>query len=98
MGNQQRTSQDMDYQTLKVEIGADRVGILTMSRPEVRNAMNTAMMRELRDLFAHFYVDPDVAACLILTGAPGGFCSGADLRERKGMTDAAWRQQHAVVE
>jgi enoyl-CoA hydratase len=98
MGNQQGTSQDMDYQTLKVEIDAHRVGILTMSRPEVRNAMNTAMMRELRDLFAHFYVDPDVAACLILTGAPGGFCSGADLRERKGMTDAAWRQQHAIVE
>ena len=88
----------MDYETLKVEIGADRVGIVTMSRPEVRNAMNTAMMRELRDLFAQLYVDPDVAACLILTGAPGGFCSGADLRERKGMTDAVWRHQHAIVE
>ena len=31
----------MDYETLKVAIGADRVGIITMSRPEVRNAMNT---------------------------------------------------------
>ena len=88
----------MDYETLKVEIGPDRVGIVTMNRPEVRNAMNTAMMTELRDCFAGFYIDPDVAACLVLTGAPGGFCSGADLRERKGMTDVAWRQQHAVVE
>jgi enoyl-CoA hydratase len=88
----------MSYQTLKVEIGPDRVGIITMSRPEVRNALNTAMMEELRDLFAGFYVDPDIAACLVLTGAPGGFCSGADLRERKGMTDVAWHRQHAVVE
>src|SRR5262245_25144636 len=88
----------MDHETLKVEFGADRVGIVTMNRPEVRNAMNTRMMEELRDLFAGFYVDPDIAACLVLTGAPGGFCSGADLRERKGMTEVAWRRQHAIVE
>jgi len=88
----------MTYETLQVAIGADRVGVITLNRPEVRNAMNTTMMTEIRDLFAGFYVDPDQAACLILTGAPGGFCSGADLRERKGMSDAAWRRQHAVVE
>ena len=88
----------MGYQTLRVEIGADRVGIVTMHRPEVRNAMNTQMMTELRDCFANFYVDQDAAQCLILTGAEGAFCSGGDLRERKGMTDAAWRRQHAIVE
>jgi enoyl-CoA hydratase/carnithine racemase len=88
----------MGYQTLKVEIGADRVGIITMHRPEVRNAMNTAMMTELRDCFAAFYVEQDAALCLVLTGAQGAFCSGGDLRERKGMTDGAWRRQHAVVE
>jgi enoyl-CoA hydratase len=91
-------SNAMDYQTLKVEFDPDRVGIVTMNRPEVRNAMNTRMMTEIRDLFAGFYVDPDRAACLVLTGAPGGFCSGADLRERKGMSDVDWRRQHAVVE
>ena len=88
----------MGFQTLRVEIGADRVGIVTMHRPEVRNAMNTQMMTELRDCFANFYVDQDAAQCLILTGAEGAFCSGGDLRERKGMTDAAWRRQHAIVE
>jgi|RhiMetdeSRZDD1v2_1073273.scaffolds.fasta_scaffold113758_1 enoyl-CoA hydratase len=88
----------MDHETLKVEFGTDRVGIVTMHRPEIRNAMNTRMMEELRDLFAGFYVDPDIAACLVLTGSSGGFCSGADLRERKGMTEVDWRRQHAVVE
>jgi enoyl-CoA hydratase/carnithine racemase len=88
----------MDYATLKVATGADRVAVVTMNRPEARNAMNTAMMRELRDCFAQFYVDPDAALCIVLTGEGAGFCSGADLKERKGMTDLAWRQQHAVVE
>src|SRR5262245_63653701 len=86
------------YQTLKVEIGEDRVGTITLSRPAARNAMNTRMMEELGRCFASFYVDPDAAACLILTGAGAGFCAGADLKERKGMTDAAWRRQHAVLE
>lgn len=88
----------MHYDTLKVAIAADRVGIVTMNRPEARNAMNTQMMRELRDCFAHFYVHQDAAACLVLTGEGAGFCSGADLKERKGMSEVTWREQHAVVE
>ena len=89
----------MTYDTLKIAIGADKVGIITMSRPEALNAMNTRMMEELRDLFSGFYVEPDRAACLVLTGEGSrGFCTGADLKERKGMSDAVWRRQHAIVE
>jgi enoyl-CoA hydratase/carnithine racemase len=87
----------MTYDTLQVTF-SDRVGTITMNRPEARNAMNTRMMTELRDCFAGFYIDPSVAACLVLTGAGAGFCSGADLKERKGMSDKTWQQQHAVVE
>jgi enoyl-CoA hydratase len=87
------------YETLTVQIGTDRIGIVTMNRPDALNAMNTRMMEELRDCFMGFYVDPDSAACLILTGSgERGFCTGADLKERKGMTDATWRRQHAIVE
>ena len=88
----------MKYETLKFALGEDRVGIITMNRPEARNAMNTRMMEELRDCFASFYVEPNAAACLILTGEGAGFCSGADLKERKGMADEVWRRQHAIVE
>jgi enoyl-CoA hydratase/carnithine racemase len=88
----------MEFTTLKLTIGADRVGIITLDRPWVRNAMNTAMMGELRDCFAGFYVDQDSAACLVLTGSGAGFCAGADLKERKGMAEATWRRQHAIVE
>ena len=89
----------MTYDTLKITIGEDKVGIVTMSRPEALNAMNTRMMEELRDVFSQLYVEPDRAACLVLTGeGTRGFCTGADLKERKGMSDAVWRRQHAIVE
>lgn len=87
------------YETITVDIGADKVGVVTLNRPDALNAMNTQMMRELRDCFMQYYVDPSQAACLVITGTGNrGFCTGADLKERKGMTDETWRQQHAIVE
>jgi enoyl-CoA hydratase/carnithine racemase len=87
------------YETIQLAIGEDRVGVITLNRPDALNSMNTAMMRELRDCFTEFYVDENAAACLVLTGSGNrGFCTGADLKERKGMTDETWRQQHATLE
>jgi len=87
------------FETVRFTVDADRVGTITMNRPEALNSMNTRMMEELRDLFQGFYVDPNVAACLVLTGeGERGFCTGADLKERRGMTDDVWRRQHAIVE
>jgi enoyl-CoA hydratase len=89
----------LSFSTLSVTLGDDHVGVVTLNRPDALNAMNTQMMIDLRDCFMRFYIEPDMARCLILTGAgERGFCSGADLKERKGMTDAAWRAQHAVIE
>lgn len=88
-----------DFETMKLAIGADKVGVITLSRPEVRNAMNTQMMRDLRDMFAQFYIDQNAAACLVVTGAGDqAFCAGGDLKERRGMTDETWRQQHGIIE
>ena len=90
---------NLQFETLEVAFGEDKVGVVTMNRPDALNAMNTMMMRELRDCFAEFYVEENAAACLVLTGSGNrGFCTGADLKERKGMTDETWRKQHAVAE
>ena len=87
------------YETLTVAIDESRVGVVTMNRPETLNAMNTTMIMELRDCFMGFYVDQDACACLVLTGSGArGFCTGADLKERRGMSDATWRRQHAIIE
>lgn len=88
-----------DYENLLVETGEDGVMILTLNRPERLNAMNTEMMHELRTVFTDLYVHADQARCVIVTGAGDrGFCPGADLKERDGMTDETWRSQHALVE
>ncbi|HEY6759958.1 MAG TPA: enoyl-CoA hydratase/isomerase family protein [Baekduia sp.] len=54
------------------------VGVVTLNRPEVRNALDVALMDALRALWS----DRERLAglrCLVLTGAGKGFCSGADV-------------------
>lgn len=88
-----------EYETLRLEEPAPHVTVVTMNRPQALNAMNTQMMADLRDCFASFYVDQGETRCLVLTGAgEKGFCAGADLKERNGMTDETWRRQHAIIE
>ncbi|MBO3736798.1 crotonase/enoyl-CoA hydratase family protein [Actinoplanes flavus] len=53
--------------------------IVTMNRPEVRNALSPAMMAVMRDAWDRVDTDPSIRVA-ILTGAGGAFCAGADLR------------------
>ncbi|SDT51770.1 short chain enoyl-CoA hydratase [Actinoplanes derwentensis] len=53
--------------------------IVTMNRPQVRNALSAEMMAVMRDAWDRVDTDPDIRAA-ILTGAGGAFCAGADLR------------------
>ncbi len=86
-----------DYETLHVTRD-NHVVTVEMHRPEALNAMNTAMGRELLDCFEKLFWDKD-ARVIILTGAgEKAFCVGGDLKERQGMTDAAWRDQHVIFE
>ena len=61
------------------------VRILTMNRPEKRNALNTALTRELLDAMRAADADESVR-CVVLTGAGQAFCAGADLSEFKDLT------------
>jgi enoyl-CoA hydratase/carnithine racemase len=87
------------FETLSVDVPRKQVAIVTLNRPEVRNALNTAMMTELRDLFQRLYVDAEDYRVIVLTGAGDkAFCAGGDLKQRNSMTDQQWQQQHAVLE
>jgi len=54
------------------------VCILTLNRPDKRNAVNGIVAAELREAFERFEAD-DALRVAILTGAGGHFCAGADL-------------------
>ncbi|NNM52055.1 MAG: crotonase/enoyl-CoA hydratase family protein [Pseudomonadales bacterium] len=54
-------------------------GVVTLQRPEARNAVHGPMARELVEVFQEFDQDPDLAVA-ILTGSGGHFCAGADLK------------------
>ncbi len=58
----------------------DKVAVVTLNRPAVRNAMTLAMWQGIAGIFARLGQDPDVRA-IILTGAGGNFSVGADVSE-----------------
>src|SRR5689334_747085 len=53
--------------------------VVTMNRPQARNALSGEMMAIMRGAWDEVDTDPDIRAC-VLTGAGGAFCAGADLK------------------
>ena len=64
--------------TVRVE-HRDAVTIVTIDRPEMRNAVDRPTAAALADAFRAFDADPDHHVA-VLTGAGGNFCAGADLK------------------
>ncbi|MBZ5490449.1 MAG: crotonase/enoyl-CoA hydratase family protein [Acidobacteriia bacterium] len=58
----------------------NKVLIVTINRPHVRNAVDSATAAALATAFKQFEAD-DALCAAVLTGAAGTFCAGADLRE-----------------
>lgn len=91
--------QTRDFQTVTLETVDETILVVTLDRPQVRNALNTQMGFDLRDLWTELYRDPGQIRCIVLTGrGDKAFCAGGDLKERNGMTDDDWRRQHALFE
>ena len=74
------------------------VRILTINRPERSNAMSPELTEELIDAFVDGGADPEVRVIVLTAVGDRAFCAGADLKERKDMTDEAWVQQHLIYE
>ncbi len=67
------------YQNLIVETRG-RVGIIRLHRPEARNALNAALLRELGSALAEFDGQAEIGA-IVLCGDDKAFAAGADIRE-----------------
>src|ERR1700722_15713378 len=80
-----------------------RTRIVTINRPEARNALTRAVIAGVRDAFDECAKD-EAIRCVVLTGAGGHFCAGADLRrnimEAAALfdhLDAYMDEYHAVI-
>ncbi len=87
------------FDTLQITEPQSHTVLVTLNRPEVANAMNTQMGIDLLAAFEAFHAAPNAQRCIVITGAgPRAFCAGGDLKERNGMTDQQWQDQHLIFE
>jgi 2-(1,2-epoxy-1,2-dihydrophenyl)acetyl-CoA isomerase len=69
----------MDYQTIRVD-RQDGYAVITLNRPEVKNALNSQMRAELLHAMQ---AEAKTARAIVYTGAGDAFCSGQDLSNAK---------------
>ena len=92
-----------DFENLTFDLRPDGVVVVTLNRPEVLNAANVRMHRELSQVWAVMDDDPGVRASVV-TGAGKAFSAGGDLDMIQEMTDdydatlVQWRDAGAIVE
>jgi enoyl-CoA hydratase/carnithine racemase len=71
---------DLDPSTagLNMQLGTDRVAVLTLGRPDCLNALDGSIFVRVTEELERIAADPTVRA-LVVTGANGAFSAGADL-------------------
>lgn len=68
-----------EYETILVE-QIDAVTVITLNRPKALNALNTAVLVELKQAFGEFDAD-NTQLCAVITGSEKAFAAGADIKE-----------------
>ncbi|MEL6977719.1 MAG: enoyl-CoA hydratase-related protein [Pseudomonadota bacterium] len=71
----------MAYTCIKTDVN-DHVALITLDRPEARNALNSTLIGELADAVARFDAD-DAVRVMVLTGDDKAFAAGADITEMR---------------
>jgi len=89
----------VDRETLALSSPFEGLLVVQLNRPAVANSISTQMGRDLISVFGELEAEPGSYRCVLLTGAGDRvFCSGADLKQRDGMTDADFDTQHYLFE
>jgi len=69
----------MNFETILIET-QERVGLITLNRPQALNALNTQVLDELNLALDQFERDPNIG-CVVLTGSNKAFAAGADIKQ-----------------
>lgn len=83
------------HKTLAIDTIDGTIAVVALNRPEAANALNTDMALDIHNFFSSAARGFRV---IVLTGHGRHFCAGADLKERKGMSEAQWQAQHHAFE
>jgi enoyl-CoA hydratase len=75
----------------------NKIVVIELNRPEARNAFTTQMANDLLQTFQSIS-ESDARVVILASTNSKAFCSGADLKERNGMTEQEWREQHELFE
>ena len=87
-----------------LDIRENGVIVVSLNRPEARNALNTSLAIQLNEVFEGLKdksIKPkgnSSVKALVLTGHGKAFCAGADLKERLGMSEEQWDAQHKIFQ
>jgi len=79
-------------QLVRFEIVEGSIGLITLTRPDAANAMSVQLLKELGATLDHINGDSAVRVVLLTGAGEKAFCAGADLKERKGMSDQQVKQ------
>ncbi|WP_067896149.1 enoyl-CoA hydratase/isomerase family protein [Nocardia vaccinii] len=75
----------MTYDTVRTDI-ADGVAVLTLHRPDVRNAIDQRVQADIRTALARFRDDPEVGAVVFTGAGDRAFAAGADIGQLRDYT------------
>ena len=84
-------------ETIRVSHPGDGIAEITLDRPAALNAVSSAMAAELTRACAELAAAPGVRVVVLSSAGERAFCTGADLKERAGMTDADIMNQRPVT-
>jgi enoyl-CoA hydratase len=75
--------------TIRTELDESSVLVVTLNRPERRNAINDVMHRELTEFYSRLAADSEVEVA-VLTGSGRGFCAGGDFTQMAANNEAGY--------
>jgi enoyl-CoA hydratase len=85
----------MNYTSILVETRG-RVGLITLNRPQVLNALNNQLMQEVMEALESFDKEEDIGA-MVITGNEKAFAAGADIKEMADKTTLQMMNQDHVA-
>lgn len=86
-------TEEQRSETLLKTVDQDGICTLTINRPEAMNSLNGELVQALREQFYQLRFDDSVRVVVVCGGEGPAFCAGADLKERRQMSEADVHQR-----